>query len=171
MAAPEQTKRKLAVTLTDITKNNINQLRVLNKAVLPIEYSDKYYAETASNWPRENPWCKLAYHNEYLVGAINSRRETYNPKLPLLKVAHLAPGDELTKSAARKSKPLVDSHGNPLSYRVCITTLSVLPAYQNAQIGTTLLEDLLKTADEQYLDIDSVYVQVHVNNRKSYCIL
>lgn len=158
---------KLQVTLTDVTRNNIGQVKVLNKAVLPVQYSEQYYQDTVSNWPRDNIFCKLAYHNEYLVGAINARRETYRVEEPLVKVKHLLPGDAIPTPTERKKEPVVDEAGNPLAYRLYITTLSVLPAYQNGQIGTTLLTEVLKAADAQHADLNEVYVHVHVGNARA----
>jgi ribosomal protein S18 acetylase RimI-like enzyme len=168
MSAPEPiTKQKLSVILTDVTKNNINQMKLLHKATLPVPYTEKYYQDTASNWPRENPWCRLGYHNEYLVGAVNARIETYNPEEPTKRVTFLLPTEDMPNLKQRKSKPPKDSNGNLLRYRVNITTLSVLPAYQNSLIGTTLLQDILQTADSLHLEIDSIYVHVHINNEKA----
>lgn len=158
---------KLQINLTDVTRNNIGQVKVLNKAVLPVAYSEQYYLDTVSNWPRDNVFCKLAYHNEYLVGAINARRETYRVEEPFVKVKHLLPGDVIPTAAQRKKEPVVDDAGNPLQYRLYITTLSVLPAYQNGQIGTTLLTEVLKVADAQYADLTEVYVHVHVGNTRA----
>lgn len=108
----------------------------------------------------------IAYHNEYCVGAINSRIETFDPEDNMKKISYLTPADPLVQQKQRK-KQLVSADGKPLRYRLHITTLAVLEVYRNAKIGTTLLNDVLATADQKASDIDEVAVWVHTSNESA----
>lgn len=114
-----------------------------------------------SNIPSSSLCNISAYHNEYLVGAINSRIETYTDKNRLRKATHLTPGQKIDK------KPHKDADGNVLRYRLYISTLSVLEAYRNAKIGSTLMKTVLETADSMEGELDEIYVHVHVDNKQA----
>ena len=65
---------EVAVTFTQVHEKNVQQLRVLNGAVLPVRYQDKFYREIVSS----AKYTQLAYFSDVLVGAVCSRIEEMN---------------------------------------------------------------------------------------------
>lgn len=59
------------VELGDVTPHNLKQLKKLNSVVFPVFYNDKFYR----NVLQEGEFCKLAYFNDVVVGAVCCRLE------------------------------------------------------------------------------------------------
>ena len=68
MAEP---KVELAIAFDTIRDKNLEQLRVLNRAIFPINYQEKVYQDILAC----GEVTQLAYHNDVLVGAIACRLE------------------------------------------------------------------------------------------------
>ncbi|KAM3186648.1 hypothetical protein ACTXT7_003901 [Hymenolepis weldensis] len=70
--ATELKKSKdVRIELGELTIHNINQLRVINRTVFPVNYTDKFYSDLLKN-PQ---LCRLAYFNDIVVGAVCYRFE------------------------------------------------------------------------------------------------
>jgi ribosomal protein S18 acetylase RimI-like enzyme len=72
---PSSSKR-LRVSLRPIDMNNIGTLRILNRAILPVSYKDKFYRDLL-NYPEM--YRQLAYKDANVVGAVCCRIEN-DPK-------------------------------------------------------------------------------------------
>ncbi|PSC69043.1 N-alpha-acetyltransferase 50 [Micractinium conductrix] len=85
-AVPEP---RLALSFGAITEKNIEQLKVLNRAIFPIKYPERMYKDVLAY----TDVTQLAYHNDVLVGAIACRLEKapQGPKLYILTLGVLAP--------------------------------------------------------------------------------
>lgn len=81
-------KEQLAITFGDITDKNLEQLKVLNQVIFPINYQHKVYQDMLAC----GEVTQLAYHNDVVIGAIGCRMErTPEPKLYILTLGVLAP--------------------------------------------------------------------------------
>jgi ribosomal protein S18 acetylase RimI-like enzyme len=65
----------LDVTLVDITKNNVEQLRLINSTTLPVSYSDKFYRDLVEKSLPE--YVKFATWNGFSVAAVCARVEPH----------------------------------------------------------------------------------------------
>ncbi len=63
----------LSIRMGELTKDNWQQLKRLNLAILPVQYSDKLYHSMYEK--TNNSLTKLAFHNDLLVGAIASKKK------------------------------------------------------------------------------------------------
>jgi len=61
----------LPIAFDTAREKNIEQLRVLNRAIFPINYPDRIYRDIIAC----GEVTQLAYHNDVLVGAIGCRLE------------------------------------------------------------------------------------------------
>ncbi len=79
--------------LGDVSPANIQQLKALNIATLPVRYSDKFYRDLISNYTTE--YLKYAIWNGFVVAAVCARLETSDlsdkKKLYIMTVNVLAP--------------------------------------------------------------------------------
>ncbi|WFD27753.1 N-terminal methionine N(alpha)-acetyltransferase NatE [Malassezia nana] len=66
------------VSIADITRNNINQVRKLNEVLLPVTYSQDVYDKVLEE--DTNPICKLGLFNDIPVGTICCRLEEGSDK-------------------------------------------------------------------------------------------
>lgn len=66
---------KLDVTIVDINKNNIEQLRVINTSTLPVRYTDKFYKDLIEKGFPE--YLKFATWNGFTVAAVCARIEPH----------------------------------------------------------------------------------------------
>ncbi|KAM7536008.1 hypothetical protein Aperf_G00000095169 [Anoplocephala perfoliata] len=57
--------------LGELTVHNVNQLRVINRTVFPVNYTDKFYIDLL----KQPQLCRLAYFNDIVVGAVCYRFE------------------------------------------------------------------------------------------------
>ncbi|WFD04457.1 N-terminal methionine N(alpha)-acetyltransferase NatE [Malassezia obtusa] len=60
-----------AIALTDLTPNNLGQLRMLNAQLFPIAYSENVYTQVLDEDVR--PLCKLGLYNDITVGNVCCR--------------------------------------------------------------------------------------------------
>ena len=70
--ATPSTKRSLRVSMRPIDINSIGTFRVLNRAILPVTYKDKFYKDVLG-YPEE--FRQLAYKGANVVGAVVCRIE------------------------------------------------------------------------------------------------
>ncbi|EFN58662.1 hypothetical protein CHLNCDRAFT_13632, partial [Chlorella variabilis] len=77
------------ISFGTVTDKNIEQLKLLNRAVFPISYPERMYKDILAYTDVTH----LAYHNDVLVGAITCRLEksAQGPKLYILTLGVLAP--------------------------------------------------------------------------------
>ncbi|VDD79181.1 unnamed protein product [Mesocestoides corti] len=59
------------IELGELTQHNINQLRIINRTVFPVNYTDKFYTDLL----KQPQLCRLAYFNDIVVGAVCYRIE------------------------------------------------------------------------------------------------
>jgi len=102
--------KDLPIDFGDLTEKNLGQLKVLNAAIFPVKYNDKFYTDLLL--PGREDLTKLAYYSDMLVGAVCCRLE--------------AKGE-----AAGAGAP---------GTRLYIMTLGVLAPYRHLGIGARLLE-------------------------------
>ena len=62
-------KGVLPITFGAVTEKNVEQLKVLNRAIFPINYNERVYKDILAF----TDVTQLAYHNDVLVGAIACR--------------------------------------------------------------------------------------------------
>eukprot|EP01025_Chloroclados_australasicus_P059418 TRINITY_DN7512_c0_g1_i2.p1 TRINITY_DN7512_c0_g1~~TRINITY_DN7512_c0_g1_i2.p1 ORF type:complete len:170 (+),score=12.84 TRINITY_DN7512_c0_g1_i2:115-624(+) len=79
MVGQDSVQRELPITFDTLRDKNLKQLKVLNEAVLPIQYSDKVYLDCLAF----GEVTQLAYHNDVLIGAIACRLEKQGSKVKL----------------------------------------------------------------------------------------
>ena len=70
-AGAMSSKRVLPITFGAVTEKNVEQLKVLNRAIFPINYNERVYKDILAF----TDVTQLAYHNDVLVGAIACRLE------------------------------------------------------------------------------------------------
>mmetsp|Transcript_44155 Transcript_44155/g.88707 ORF Transcript_44155/g.88707 Transcript_44155/m.88707 type:complete len:185 (-) Transcript_44155:69-623(-) len=84
-------KKKLPVSFGPLTDKIVEQLRVLNKAIFPVRYNDKFYSDVLA----AGNFAQLAYYStDILVGAACCRREEMEgggARLYLMTIGVLAP--------------------------------------------------------------------------------
>jgi hypothetical protein len=64
-------KGVLPITFGAVTEKNVEQLKLLNRAIFPINYNERVYKDILAF----TDVTQLAYHNDVLVGAIACRLE------------------------------------------------------------------------------------------------
>lgn len=67
----ENKSQELSVHFDNVTDKNIQQLRILNNAILPVRYQDKFYKDIL----KSDTFTQLAYYTDVLIGALCSRIE------------------------------------------------------------------------------------------------
>ena len=82
-------KPQLDIAFGAITDKNIEQLRVINRVIFPINYQESVYQDILAC----SEVTQLAYHNDVVVGAIACRLEKApgGPKLYIITLGVLAP--------------------------------------------------------------------------------
>ena len=81
-----QRKAQEYLKLGTCTEKNVNQLKKLNRAIFPLQYSENFYKETHNQNAKHT---HLAYFNDILVGAICCRLE--QNKMYVMTLGVLAP--------------------------------------------------------------------------------
>mmetsp|Transcript_37176 Transcript_37176/g.72524 ORF Transcript_37176/g.72524 Transcript_37176/m.72524 type:complete len:195 (-) Transcript_37176:7-591(-) len=128
-------KEKLPVRLGELTDKVLEQLKVLNKAIFPVKYNDKFYADVMAS----GLYTKLAYYStDILVGAICCRLE--KPAPPAGGGAAAAGGT-----------------------RLYIMTIGVLAPYRSCGVGTEMLEQTLDDAEKD-ASVSEAYLHVQTSN-------
>ncbi|KAL3320948.1 N-alpha-acetyltransferase 50 [Cichlidogyrus casuarinus] len=61
-----KTKKTYTITLGELTKHNLKQLRLVNQMVFPVQYSEAFYQDML----KPGKYCRLAYFNDIIVGAV-----------------------------------------------------------------------------------------------------
>ena len=92
MASVEESKSatpKARIELGDLTQHNLKQLKVLNSAVFPVVYNEKFYLDVLEH----SDFAKLAYCNDVVVGAVCCRLDKVDDKkqLYIMTLGCLAP--------------------------------------------------------------------------------
>ena len=134
--------KTLAVDFGGITKDNVEQLRMINTSSFPVQYNDGFYKDVVER--HDEDLCKFAYWNGFVVGAICARIE------PIPK-AHLEDG----AAPGRK--------------RLYIMTLAVLAAYRGRGVGRQMVKSVLDHVAEnidtaKYADVYEVTLHVQTSN-------
>jgi len=124
-----------------ITDDNVEQLRMVNKACFPISYNNTFYSEVVKR--KDEDLCKFAYHNGFVVGEICARVE---------------PLPETAESKGDGTNP---------RKRIYIMTLGVLAAYRGRRIGTKLVQSILdhyNAETEKFATVDEIVLHVQTSN-------
>merc|ERR1719272_994347 len=88
--AGEEPTTKIMCTLTYLTDKNVEQLRILNRVVCPVTYTEKFYDSLLAKG--NSDWTQLAFHNDVMVGAICTRKDLEDAnKVYIMTVGVLAP--------------------------------------------------------------------------------
>lgn len=130
----EKAASKPPILLVPVHDRSFEQVRVINSAVLPVQYQDRFYRSVISSGQGLS---HLAYYSGVLVGAICCRFERMG-------VEAGSPGAiEITGCTT------------PDSRRVYIMTLSVLAPYRRLGVGRALLEKVIASAvaDERVAEV------------------
>jgi len=87
-----QKDHSASTDLGDLTEKNIGQLKILNTAIFPVKYNDKFYTDLLL--PEREGLTKLAYYCDVLVGAVCCRIDeagTPNVRAYIMTLGVLAP--------------------------------------------------------------------------------
>ena len=148
----------LAVNVVAITKNNIEQLRVINTSTLPVRYTDKFYKDLIEKGYPE--YLKFAAWNGFSVAAVCARIEPHETiadcsKLYIMTVNVLA---AYRRRGIGKYK-LVPTHYD----FVDVLFFSHVISFFSAVPGAKLLQEVLETAQKDP-SIVEVYLHVQTSN-------
>lgn len=62
----------LNIVFGDVTEKNVQQMRILNQAIFPVQYQEKFYESVIKAPPG---FVRMAYYNDILVAAVACRKE------------------------------------------------------------------------------------------------
>ena len=153
--------KALPVSFGGITKDNVQQLRLINTSCFPVQYNDAFYREVVER--HDEDLCKFAYWNGFVVGAICARVE------PMPTHGETAGGTGSGSDSGRENNA-GNSNGRPEGRkRLYIMTLAVLAAYRGRGVGKALVKSLLDHVQEnidapKYKDVDEVLLHVQTSN-------
>ena len=140
------TKKDVVIDFGAITVDNVEQLRMVNRACFLITYNDTFYSDVLKR--ADEDLCKFVYHNGFVVSEICTRIE---------------PIPRTTTSSS-------DNDGTPRK-RIYIMTLGVLAAYRGRRIGTKLVQSVIdkfeETKDEKdgkFSAVDEIVLHVQISN-------
>lgn len=135
--AAEAKKKEVPLGFGEVTEKNVELVRILNTAMFPVRYQDRFYEELVK--PANSKKNILAFYGyDILVGAICCRIEPPKPEDP--------PGT---------------------SPRLYIMTLAVLGPYQRLGIATRLFEKMMERIPTEWPEVQQVYLHVQTNNEKA----
>lgn len=124
-----------------ISKDNIQQLKLINTTCFPISYAPGFYRDVVD--AKNSEFNKFAYHNGIIIGAICCRIQD-------------AKASNGSSELVRNGKVLY------------IMTLAVLPAYRGRGVGQKLLKSVLNHVESAKLkdteSIEDVILHVHISN-------
>mmetsp|Transcript_9477 Transcript_9477/g.15221 ORF Transcript_9477/g.15221 Transcript_9477/m.15221 type:complete len:156 (-) Transcript_9477:636-1103(-) len=141
----ERKKAGIRTYTTDVTVNNVGQLRCLNQNILPVTYTDSFYKDVVKEELKDIT--KMVYVSDMLVGAICCRFEK-------------------PQQNANTTSTTPTSGGG--LRRVYIMTFGVLKPYRNYGIGTRMLKSLIKVV-ATLKDIQDIYLHVQVRRKRLPC--
>jgi ribosomal protein S18 acetylase RimI-like enzyme len=168
------------ISLGDLTPNNIGQLRVLNKVLFPVSYSDKFYKEVLE----VEEFAKLGN----LVACGNGLGQDL-ASMSLTTVRFAAYFNDVCVGAVCCREEPIDT--NDKAAKLYIMTLGVLKPYRGQGVGKTKhkpirhlslwhIVDLITVAGKQLLDhilehaakdkdsnITEVYLHVQTTNQEA----
>ncbi len=128
-----------------VNANNVDQLKALNRSILPVRYQDSFYKNVLTTPPALT---KLAYFKDVIVGNICCREELVSPQGALA-------GEKTSATPLSAKIPTSSKH-------VYMMTLGVLAAYRNRGIGSAMLKYVIdRAASDGY---QSIYLHVHTAN-------
>ncbi|KAL3163256.1 hypothetical protein ABBQ32_009655 [Trebouxia sp. C0010 RCD-2024] len=80
---------ELDISFVEVRDENVEQLKVLNRAIFPINYQDRVYKDILAS----GQVTQLAYHTDTLVGAIACRLEAHGTaaKMYIVTLGVIAP--------------------------------------------------------------------------------
>jgi len=164
--------KPLPVSFGGITKDNVEQLRMINTSCFPVQYNDAFYREAVDR--RDDELCKFAYWNGFVVGAICARIEpmpTHGETAPANANANANGSDDKTKKEGEEgSATSSTSNGKPEGRkRLYVMTLAVLAAYRGRGVGRALVKSVLDHVEEnidtpKFRDVDEVLLHVQTSN-------
>lgn len=169
---PKVTERKpgaLPFYFTEVTKDNVGQVRILNEVLFPVEYSEKFYKDLYQE--ELHPIIHLCKHRDLAIGTIASRIETFDPSIPdpgKGTVEADASAAEASKRGGgggkkRRQKKSAAGGSQERPKRIYIMTLGVLPAYRRFGLGSKLLASVIGYALPRP-EIRYLYLHVQTNN-------
>merc|ERR1712216_1070011 len=86
----EEPQTKIMTVITYLTAKNVEQLRILNRVVFPVTYTEKFYDSLLAKG--NSDWTQLAFLNDVMVGAICARKVLQDDdKVYIMTVGVLAP--------------------------------------------------------------------------------
>lgn len=133
---------QIEVDFGGITKDNVEQLKLINTTCFPISYAPGFYKDVVA--ANNSDLNKFAYHNGIIIGAICCRAQDAKP--------------------SNCSSETVEHVGKVLY----IMTLAVLPAYRGRGVGEKLLKSVLEHVDASNLKgmecIEEIMLHVQTSN-------
>lgn len=142
----------LPITFDTVTEDNIEQLRVLNRAIFPINYPERMYQDIMAC----GEVTQLAFHNNDLVGAIGCRLEN-TPEVDSF-IMNIRKTTLKVNGNTSHSKIYIQG---PKLY---ILTLGVLAPYRNLGVGSRLLEKCLSIVTTSLPEVVCTYLHVQTSN-------
>ncbi|KAI8378709.1 acyl-CoA N-acyltransferase [Choanephora cucurbitarum] len=148
------------IDLGDVTKNNLGQVRVLHKALFPVNYGENFYNELLE----AGEFAKLAYYNDVCVGTVCCRREMDESNPEKVKIymmtlgvlepyRHLGIGSALLKHIIQQAKLSED----------------VSQIYLHVQVSNTAAADFYKKNEFQVISTEKDYYK-HIEPRDAYLL-
>jgi len=123
-----------------VTAKNVGTLKILNTAIFPVNYADRFYADLLL--PSRDELSRLAFYNDVVVGAVCCRIET----------------------KAEVDVSSLDPSQHHQGTRAYIMTLGVLAPYRQLGIGTALLQHILDTVPRKFPSVEEIYLHVQTSN-------
>lgn len=141
------------VVFGSVHERNVASVRMLNSVVLPVQYSDKFYADLLK---LRAEFVHMAYYKDVFVGAICARVEPARP--PAGAVGPGGGGGGSAEGVVHGAKGVSGSETS-----LYIMTLGVLAPYRGRGIGSALVRRVLDEAEKEPR-ITSVYLHVQTSN-------
>lgn len=182
MSTQNSNNSKLNVRLDTITKDNIEQLRLLNNVTLPVHYSDTFYKDivtavsyipysrlTVDNTKKDNKSTthdhkdKDSSKKDKNIHSITDpiKHQSYIHQSSLCRYAYVS--DTVVGSIACKCE-----YNNTTSkYKIYIMTYNVLPTYRNNGIGSMLLTYVIDYCKQHTDTIECIYAHTRSSNNET----
>ena len=156
-------KPDMVVKLTDkiylgpINDKNVDQLRMLNRTILPVRYAQKFYDNVLLTPPSLT---KLAYFKDVIVGNVCCREEKMSPR----EAAAAVPSGSAAATTPSFTPSDISSKSNndTKSKHVYVMTLGVLAPYRGRGVGKAMVHYVIERAQRD--GYASVYLHVHTAN-------
>ena len=156
--------KSLSISLRDVTKDNIEQLHVLNNTIFPVRYSQKFYNDIVQA-TQYAPITRIPVVSGATVSQINT-----NKSLDSIQSTALTHQSMLCRFAYCNDYVIgatackLEYNETTKKYNVYIMILCVLAPYRNQSVGTQLINYILSYCTQNSNHIESITAHVQTNN-------